>query len=209
MPARKTGKKSRDGRALVRAARNRDPRSLEAVSELLMLAAIDRAERHSQKAGVAWSPIVDHLGFARSAATTRRLRPLVERLTDAGAVTRSTRHGSPIWGLTRSGRRRLARRRAEPLELPESPQHRQWRQARCKAEREIEALRRQVRANLAEANVLLDRESGGSQRWFALAQRLGEQCVALGSATYCLHEWAEPDDACSDTNARLLSRIVA
>jgi hypothetical protein len=44
---------------------------------------------------------------------------------------------------------------------------------------------------------MLDR-GGSSDAWFALARRFEKQCERLGSATYCLQEWPEPDDASAD-----------
>ena len=39
-----------------------------------------------------------------------------------------------------------------------------------------------------------------SDSWFELARRLHGDCCALGSATHCLYEWAEPDDAKADND---------
>jgi hypothetical protein len=41
-----------------------------------------------------------------------------------------------------------------------------------------------------------------SDAWFALTERLQAACSQLGSATYCLSEWAEPDDASPDVDDR-------
>ena len=46
---------------------------------------------------------------------------------------------------------------------------------------------------MVEATALLD-GGAGSDVWFELAERLRASARSLGSATYCLHEWAEPDD---------------
>jgi len=37
-----------------------------------------------------------------------------------------------------------------------------------------------------------------SDQWFELAERLRSDCWMLGSASHCLHEWAEPDDRYAD-----------
>jgi hypothetical protein len=56
-----------------------------------------------------------------------------------------------------------------------------------------------ARGSVAEALALLDSRSRvRSDRWFELARRLRGACWSLGSATYCLYEWAEPDDARAD-----------
>jgi hypothetical protein len=38
----------------------------------------------------------------------------------------------------------------------------------------------------------------GSETWFAMGDRLGAIFWLMGSATHCLIEWPEPDDARSD-----------
>jgi hypothetical protein len=57
----------------------------------------------------------------------------------------------------------------------------------------------QVHDALDEAGRLLDTGQGDSDVWFGLAGRLKKGCWQLGSATYCLQEWPEPDDARADS----------
>ena len=147
------------------------------------------------------SDIAEHLGFVHGSWTTRRLRPQIEAFIAAGLLVRSRRHGVLIWGLTSSGRRRVARV-GESVVLPESPQHRVWRHARTLAAERIDGLRGQVRGVLEEATGVLDADGVCSDAWFALAERLESACWQLGSATYCLSEWAEPDDASADVDDR-------
>ena len=174
----------------------------EPVSDELVLAAIDRAERHRdrQSEGVMVSHIAEHLGFVPTAWTTRNLNPQLKALIDAGLLERSRRHGLPMIGLRDSGRKRLkrARRTNDPLSLPEAPQHREWRNTRSVAANRIAGLRDQVRRTLKDASTLLTTETARSDAWFAVADRLHRQCVQLGSATYCLREWDEPGDADAD-----------
>src|SRR5664279_2463756 len=54
-----------------------------------------------------------------------------------------------------------------------------------------------MRAALTEAGAILG-SSPGSDAWFELAERLQRAARRLGSATYCLHEWMEPDDDRAD-----------
>jgi hypothetical protein len=57
------------------------------VSDALVLAALDRAQRHSSngyEVGVSWATLVEHLGFVHRSATTRKLRPQVTQLVAAG-----------------------------------------------------------------------------------------------------------------------------
>lgn len=172
---------------------------LEPVSDIQLLAAIDRAERHSQAEGVQQGRITEHLGVARSVSTTRKLRPQVERLVAAGALVRSRRYGSNVWSLTPRGRERVARARRDgkDLGLPESPQHRRWRYARDEATRRIDEFCAELRLTLKEAQVLLAKD-GHARAWSQMSVRLRQQCALLGWALYCQHEWTEPDDAQPD-----------
>ena len=86
--------------------------------------------------------------------------------------------------------------------LPESPQHRVWRHARALAAERIDAVLEQASGVLEEATDALDSERVRSDAWFALAERLQSSCWQLGSVTYCLSEWPEPDDASPDVDDR-------
>jgi hypothetical protein len=86
------------------------------------------------------------------------------------------------------------------LELPESPQHRVWREARTTAGRRIDGLREQLRESLSEAIALLDGDDGTSDAYFALRLRIGAQLDGLGVAIHCAKEWSEPDDARADVD---------
>src|SRR5947209_11366396 len=138
---RDDGRKERTGRA---------PR-FEPPPDTLILGAVERAERHDAgKVGVTFRAVMEHLGFVHSAATTRLLRPHVERLLADGLLASARRRGLVVWSLTPTGRRRLARTRQRRAlgELPESPQHRTWREARDAAGRRIEEFRDELRATV-------------------------------------------------------------
>jgi hypothetical protein len=110
-----------------------------------------------------------------------------------------------MWTLTTAGRRRLraARGAGRLAELPESPQHRAWRNARTAAAHEIERFGRSLSQDLAEATSLLEADPPArSDAWFELGERLGRSAWRLASAGYCLREWAEPDDARADLDDR-------
>lgn len=174
----------------------------------LVLAAIERAGRHRAKATLAvpvWA-ILDHLDVARRSATARHIRSRLEALEAAGSLARSRRHGVPTWELTSSGRRRLqlARGAGGLPALPESPQHRAWRNARTAAAQEIERFRAGLREQLHEAELLLEADPPPqSDAWLELAETLQRSCRRVGSASHCLHEWAEPDDARADIDEGL------
>jgi hypothetical protein len=178
----------------------------EPVSDALVLAAIERAERHREREGegVMMSDIAEHLGFVHGSWTTRRLRPQLETLIAEGSLARSRRHGAVVWELTDDGRGRLERmlRAREAGDLPEAPQHRVWRHARATAGERIDGFRTEAREALEDAAVLLVAEGAYSDAWFGVAERLQAACWRVGSATYCLREWREPDDARPDVGDR-------
>jgi hypothetical protein len=171
----------------------------------LILAALDRAERHARGAGpgVLFQRAVEHLGLRHGAWTTRRTRPQFEALEQAGMVERLRRQGLVVWRLTRRGRRRLAKARAAGTlpTLPEAQQHITWREARAAAQLRIDEFRKSLSHVLAEALATLNAaRPAESDEWFDLAARLHRACWLLGSATYCLNEWAEPTDEQADTD---------
>jgi hypothetical protein len=178
-------------------------RRFEPVSDELVLAAIDRAERHrvGEREGAPFWMMVAHLGFVHNGWTSRRLRPQMEGLVTHGLVSRARRKGLDVWGLTDAGRERLrvARKAGAVEELPESPQHRAWRRTRSVAAERIDRFCEHAKRGTSEATVLL----GSSRRvrsdvWLELANRLELVYRQLGRATYCLYEWEEPEDATAD-----------
>jgi len=70
-------------------------RRFEPVSDEVVLAVIDRAERHREVEfdGVPLGEIVAHLGFVRSGWTTRQLRPRLDALSADGLLAADRRHG--------------------------------------------------------------------------------------------------------------------
>ena len=129
------------------------------------------------------------------------MRPQLERLITQGLVSNARRKGIDVWGLTDAGRERLnvARKAGEVEELREAPQHREWRRTREVAAERIDRFRECAKRGTEEATVLL----GSSRRvrsdaWLELADSLGQVYRQLGRATYCLYEWAEPEDATAD-----------
>jgi hypothetical protein len=189
----------------VRRGRARTDTGFEPVSDLLVLAAIERAERHEQVEGVQWGHIPMHLGLVPKAATTVKLRPQVDALIADGLVMQSRRGGCKVWGLTAAGRARLvaARRAGETLSLPEAPQHREWRQARAKAAGEIEWLREQLQGALEQALSSLSGPQADAAIWLDRGEHVRTRCAQLSVAYYCLHQWPEPDDSQPDAKALL------
>jgi hypothetical protein len=187
------------------ARRAYDPRGelrrFEPVSDAIVLAATERAERHHRGPadGVTLGEVIEHLGFARVGWTTRSLRPQIDTFLAAGVLVPFRRFGFDFLKMTANGRRQLARaRRAGGIALSESPQHRAWRHARQQATEQVGAMRQLLQETLDEADRLLGSEHTDSDAWYALAPRLHTICRQLGSVTYCLREWAEPDDTHAD-----------
>lgn len=169
------------------------------VSDTLVLAATERAERHKGRGepGVMLGDVFAHMGFVYNGAATRQLRPRLDALLSAGALKQAHRHGVKLWVLTSTGRRLLAtsKRKGEAVVLPESPQHRKWRHSRTAATERIEGYREELRALLDEADALLEAGTRAhSDLWFCLAKRLPVPATSIGAAIYCLMEWPEPDD---------------
>lgn len=175
----------------------------EPVPDALVLAAVQRAERHVRK-HVPHRLVAEHLGFAPGPGVTRRLRPQLESLQAAGSLERTRKHGQEVWSLTSTGRRRLgaARRAGKVGELPESPQHRRWRRARAAAEARFDDFRTLAYEILEAAEDALEPTEGpGAEELFELSERLRAAFRLLGSATYGRSEWPEPDDARADRAA--------
>ncbi len=178
----------------------------EPVSDELLLAAVERAQRHSgpegESKGVSLRRVADHLAFVHNAWTSRHLRPRLEDLVADGLLSSGRLRSKAVWSLSDAGRLRLDHlKRSGRVELPESPQHREWRHARADAEERVGELRRELQAAVAEAGGH-DVERTASDAWFELGERLERTCRNLGGATYCLREWPEPDDAHADVDER-------
>lgn len=178
----------------------------DAFPDELILAAMDRAARHRPREGaVIKSSIYLHLAIPSRSGPARHVHRRLQALEGAGLVERSRRHSLEVWSLTSAGRRRLQRaQRAGEIELPESPQHEAWRSSRILAEQEIDRCRRELRRGLADALRVLDADPPArSDAFFELAEQLERGCRRVATATYCLYEWPEPDDATPDVHDNL------
>lgn len=189
----------------------RPPRSYEAeqASRDLLMAALERAVRHratGSPAAPLWA-ILDHLALTRRSGAARDVRASLRALREAGLIELSRPHGVQAWELTASGRRRLRRVQLSGslAPLPEAPQHREWRLARTLAAEEIERFVRGLREGLERAGQLLESDPPApSDVWLELADALRHDCRRVGSAIYCLYEWAEPSDELPDDDTRSL-----
>ncbi len=174
-------------------------RRYEPVSDAVVLLALDRAERYEYPSpwsenGIYWTALVTHLGFVRDSWTTRKLRPQVQALTDAGLIVRTQNARRVRWSLTDAGTVAATQARLDAeVSLPDSPEHRQWRRARSEATEQIEGIRARLGDELRHTLALSD-AGGDSTAWYRASDRLSRECRRLGGAVFCLDEWQEPDD---------------
>jgi hypothetical protein len=166
--------------------------------DALILAAIKRSELHGRHdgPGALYASVIDHLGLPRHSATGRKLRPRFREMEAAGLITPIKRGSLTLHTATRKGKRVL--NAAGDVSLPESPQHRAWREAKAAAENRIQGFREDFQALLRDGAILLADDATNSDAWYALADRMAGACSRLGSATHCLREWAEPNDDTPD-----------
>ena len=166
------------------------------VSELEVLAALARAELHATRWKPFTSDIAHHLGWRFSGQATRHLRPHLERLTSAGLVApsepRTYTMANQRWTITTAGSRRLAS--AATVDLPESPQHRRWRQDRDVAAWALDAVRSQAWDVIEEVSDLLsglevDLPTLGDDFVKGLARRFEESFRATGLALRMCRQW--------------------
>jgi hypothetical protein len=185
------------------------------VSELDVLAALARAELHATR----WKPdlrdVANHLGWRSSGQASLRLRPHLEPLTSAGLVTTeeppSYKRHIQRWATTAAGRRRLAS--AAPVDLPESPQHRRWRQDRDVAAWALAAVREDAWVVVEEVYELL---SGREEKLptlsddfvYGLTRRFEKAFGATGLALRMCKQWPEPSDLTADDAPDSVSRLL-
>ena len=168
--------------------------------DALILAALARAELHNRddKPGELYATVVDHLGLPMGSATGRKLRPRFREMEAAGLITPLKRYGLILHTATPKGKRVL--RAAGAVALPESPQHRDWREAHAAAVERIQGFRDDLATLLRDGRALLADADTGSEDWFTFGERIGGACSRLASSIYCLREWAEPTDDKRDTD---------
>jgi hypothetical protein len=185
------------------------------VSEMEVLAALARAELHARRWYPQLSDIAHHLGWRYSGAATRRLRPHLERLSAAGLVAAveppAYKMSSQKWVTTDAGRRRLAS--SPPVELPESPQHRRWRQDRDVAAWARDAARREAWVLIEELEDLLAGRPEArpilSEGWAYRASRRFEEAFRdYALATRMWEQWPEPSDLAADDAPADVSRLL-
>ncbi|HUB73989.1 MAG TPA: hypothetical protein VL979_08140 [Solirubrobacteraceae bacterium] len=170
-------------------------------SDEQLLAAIDRAQRHNRsRRGAALSAVKEHLGLPHHGWSTRQLRPQLDRLLAGGQIEQTKHLSFIVWTLTATGHGRLGvlRRAGKTPVLPESPQHRIWRESHTQARQRIDDYRAGLHERLTAAIALLEDTEANSQAWIETSNRLAFACERLASVIYCAGEWPEPNDDTSD-----------
>jgi hypothetical protein len=171
------------------------------ITDDLILAALDRAECHHGYQGAPRWAILEHLSITPQSKKGRAVKAQLPKLGQAGLIKPGRQYGVEQWILTPKGRKYLAQIPEATASLPESPQHRNWRDARDAAEQEIEDFYLRLRDCVDAAADLLSMPmppGASSDEWFEIGELLHRACRRLGSATYCLHEWAEPPEDQAD-----------
>jgi hypothetical protein len=170
-----------------------------------VLAALARAELHAATWKPYLSDIAHHLGWRSSGGTARRLRQHLGRLTSEGLATTEEppphRTHTQRWATTPAGRRRLAS--AGPIDLPESPQHRRWRQDRDVAAWALGAVREDIWVVIEEVYDLLSsreevRPFHSDDFVYGLVRRFEQAFRAYGLAFRMCEQWPEPSDLAAD-----------
>ena len=171
------------------------------ITDVSTLAAVDRVVRHRATGVPGAAPVwvlCAHLGISTRSGAARRLRARLAAL-DGSGLARGTRLGVQTWALTAAGKRRLDRLRlkGELPVLPESPQHRAWREAHAQAEQRIAEFWRAVLDAVEHACWLLEAPAPGapvldlagavpgprSDEWFEVGEQLQHACRRLASPT--------------------------
>jgi len=185
------------------------PPKPDAIPDDLLLAALERAERHDQRTGRPDWAILEQLDIPRRSGKAREVKRQLLALLVGGFLEQGRSRGVVLFLLTPKAKRRLRRLGVEVTDLlPESPQHKTWRNARNFAELEEERLHLSLRKTLEEAMGMLDEMTmpiapgPSSDSWFEIAERLHHALRRHGSMRYCLYEWEEPDDARADVDER-------
>jgi hypothetical protein len=174
----------------------------------ILLTALRRAVVHDTR-GRGHVPIwvlLEHLDVPRRSAGAGAARERLTKLEQRGWIERGAAHGVPMWTLSKTGLRRLRRaeRAGASIALPESPQHKTWRQARALASQEIDRFATELQRACDEATALLQsesREAIRSDTWLELGARLARNSRLLASARHCLSEWPEPTEASADVDS--------
>jgi hypothetical protein len=183
------------------------------VSDDAVLAAVARAERVETRR-VTVSEIAEHLGWRFSGKATLRLCPPLGRLVGSGLLDSTDppprRSRAKEWNTTVTGRRHLES--ADPVELPESPQHRRWRQDRDVTAWAMDGVRAEARRVVDQASDLLtDRRVEHpitEEEILRLTRRFEAEMKAFALATWMCDGWPEPTDDARGEEMESVTRLL-
>jgi hypothetical protein len=181
------------------------PQADNPITDDLLLAALDRAVRHRGYQGASDWAILEQLSITPRSKQGRLAKTRLPELVQAGFLEQGREHGVAQWMLTPKGRKHLSQISEVVVALPESPQHRKWRDARDAAEQEIEGFYLRLRDCMDRTTDLLSMPmppGASSDAWFEIGERPHKACRRLGSASYCLYEWVEPPEDKADPDDR-------
>jgi DNA-binding XRE family transcriptional regulator len=169
------------------------------MDDRLIIAAIDRAERHGDRTYAPKFVILEHLDVTPRSHAAREVNERLVALTVAGHVKPGREQGLDVFSLTVAARQRLT----SDAQLPESPQHRQWRTWCTAAEANGPRFRAELEDALRDGLALLATGAPAhSDIWHTLGQHLERACTRVCATVYCLGEWAEPSDERRDAPNR-------
>lgn len=177
----------------------------EIITDDVILAALRRAECHHGYQGAPDWEVLEHLAITSRSKMGRQVKARLPELVQAGFLEQGRKSGIGQWAFTPKGRKHLAQVPEAAASLPESPQHRRWRDARDAAEEEIEGFYLRLRDCVdATADLLSMPMPPGpsSDAWFEVGENLHRACRRLASASYCLHEWVEPSEDKAEPDER-------
>jgi hypothetical protein len=177
----------------------------DVITDDLILAALHRAECHRGSQDAPDWAVQAHLSISARSRKGREVKSRLPELAQAGYLETGRKYGIEQWSLSAKGRKRLSEVPEAMASLPESPQHRKWRDARDAAEHNVEAFYLSFRDSVDAAADLLSEPMPpcpSSDAWLEVGGRLHRDCRRLASATYCLHECAEPPEDKADPDER-------
>jgi hypothetical protein len=168
-----------------------------APDDAVVIAAVARAMRHQADVGELDTPVKAddigaHLGVSDRSTIRNRLLPILNRLLRDKRLRVSGVGNNRRWIVTGLGAGIM---RAE--ELPESPQHRDWRMALEWFTERIPALRHELRELAPKTDTLLGSDQASAVEWLAHFEQLGSLWLTMAVARYCVTR-LEPDDARAD-----------
>jgi len=170
--------------------------------DALLCAALDRARRHDLADEVTADYVADELTTEPPTTTPDAVRTRLTELAERGLVNQIDENDIQLWTLTPAGEQLVSD--GAPL-LPESRQHRDWRQARDNPMTNLEHLRVELKRELADIEAMLNEQALPSPAWMKTSRRIQHLTYGMSVAIHVLHERPEPTD---DRTAQSLVEVL-